>query len=165
MKRLFLTALCVLFVGMCTCTAQYRYLRSVARRVYSEQAAKGDHYARYKLSAMNIKCEYCIHSGAYVRHGNKFCFSIEFGTIKLKNTELGDIEVYEYDPARSEDWLLQKKISRDGPFEDILTYKNKRPLILTFRKISSGEIYMYIYTAQYRKGAWCKEQQLTYYIF
>ena len=165
MKRLFFVTLCVLFGGICACSAQYHYVRSVVRQVYSEQATTGDHLARYKLAAMDIRCEYCIHSGSYVRHCNKFCFSIEFGTIKLKNTKQGEIEVYEYDPARSEDWLLQRKISRNGPFEDILTYKNGRPMILTFCWVSSGEIYMNIYTAQQQSGKWCKKQLLTYYIF
>lgn len=165
MKKLFLATLCVLFAGMFTSTAQYRHVRNVARRVYSEQAAKGDRSARYNLAAMNIKCEYCTQSGAYVRHGSKFCFSIEFGTIKLKNTKYGDIEVYEYDSSRSKGWLLQKKISRNGPFNDILAYKDGRPMILTFCSVPSGDVYMNIYTAQYQNGKWCKKLLLTHYIF
>ena len=100
MKRLFLTTLCVLFIGMFTSTAQYRYVRSVARRVYSEQAAKGDHYARYKLSAMSIRCEYCIHSGAYVRHGNKFCFSMTNKLLNLFFSHIFSPKIYPIDKPK-----------------------------------------------------------------
>lgn len=163
MKRLFFATLCVLLLS--SCAASYSSMKNVVHRIYSSQMYKDSHYARYKRFAMNIKCEYCPYCGAYVRHNSKYCFSIEFGTIKLRNTEYDYIELYEYDPSRSEDWLLVKKMSRNGPFEDILAYKNGQPMILSFVKIYPDDIYMNIYTATYQDGKWRKERLLTNYVF
>ena len=132
MKKIMIFVLVSLMLGSCA------PLRGGLERYYRPAAARGDQLARYRLATLRVENEKDPKTGAIVTYSQKipYYFSVYFGTIMLKNTIGPYIEVYEYDPKISPDWVLKKKVHRNGPFESIITQTDGQRQAIIFFSIN-----------------------------
>ncbi len=126
--------------------------------LYGDSARRGDPQARRILAGGDIRGYQDRNTGATVRgsHSQDYTFSVAFGTIKICNTNTEWIDVYEYEPARSEDWLLKERVHRNGPFHDIITWTKHRPQIISFSRGQNGRVFVTVHSAVMKNGQWQK---------
>ena len=161
MKKIIILVLVSLMLGSCaTVSRGVRYYNGPAAR-------NGDQVARRRVAATNIKSYRDQNTGAVVYKSmyEDYCFSVAFGTIKLQNTSGPYIEFYEYNPQKSQDWILKKTVHRNGPFEDILTQTDGQRQIISFASGGNGALFAKVYTAIWENGRWKKARFLRSYTF
>ncbi len=161
MKKIIILALVSLMLGSCaTVSRGIRYVNGPAAR-------NGDQVARRRVAATNIKSYRDQNTGAVVYKSmyEDYCFSVAFGTIKLQNTSGPYIEVYEYNPQKSEDWILRENVNRNGLFADIVTQTNGQRQIISFASGGNGALFAKVYTAVWENGRWKKTLLLRSYTF
>ena len=163
MKRIIFLALVSLMLGSCaTVSRGIRYVNGPAAR-------NGDQVARRRVAATNIKSYRDQNTNAVVYKSmyEDYCFSVSFGTIKLQNTSGPYIEVYEYNPQKSADWILIETVHRNGPFVDIFTQTYGQRQIISFASGGNGALFAKVYTAVWnpQAGCWKKARFLRSYTF
>lgn len=161
MKRIIILLAGVLMLTSCaTVSRGVRWANGPAAR-------NGDQVARSRVAATDIKSFRDRNTNAVVYQSmyEDYCFSVAFGTVKLVNTKGPYIEVYEYDPSRSEDWLLKETVHRNGPFRDILAWTKKQPQLISFASGDNGALFVKVHSAVYQNGEWKKTALLRSYTF
>lgn len=161
MKRIIILLAGLLMMSSCaTVSRGVRWANGPAAR-------NGDQVARNRVAATNIKSYRDSNTNAVVYKSmyEDYCFSVAFGTIKLVNTKGAYIEVYEYDPSRSEDWLFKETVHRNGPFSEILTWTKKQPQLISFATGGNGALFVKVHRAVCKNGVWQKAALLRSYTF